>query len=426
MKKLSITEVFTPNDTPVHTYVDRAGARLEKDLEEALKTPKMVTSVSGPSKAGKSVLIHKVVDPDTVILISGASIKSADDLWSQTLQWMGTSEAETSTDSVTSSGSLSGEVKGGISALIAKGEAAGKVETALSGTSATSSTRRTGGLLGVVKEIGGSEFLLFIDDFHYIPNAVQGEVGRQIKAAAEQGVRICAASVPHRSDDVVRSNPELSGRISAVNIDYWSIHELKMIGSLGFGKLGIDLANSVVERLASEAFGSPQLMQSLCLNLCREMDIYEELPKPERREVDDKTLRKTFERTSLTADYSSVVKGLHSGPKERGQERKQFSLVDGSKGDVYRVVLMAISSDPPSLTFDYDEINSRVSKVTKDEKPSGSSVNQALTQMDTPLAKNLSPRVPIIEWDENNLNILEPYFLFFLRSSPKLRQLGGV
>lgn len=156
------------------------------------------------------------------------------------------------------------------------------------------------------------------------------------------------------------------------------------------------------------------------------MDIYEELPKPERREVDDKTLRKTFERTSLTADYSSVVKGLHSGPKERGQERKQFSLVDGSKGDVYRVVLMAISSDPPSLTFDYDEINSRVSKVTKDEKPSGSSVNQALTQMDTPLAKNLSPRVPIIEWDENNLNILEPYFLFFLRSSPKLRQLGGV
>ncbi|AIC26268.1 hypothetical protein IE4771_CH01117 [Rhizobium etli bv. mimosae str. IE4771] len=126
------------------------------------------------------------------------------------------------------------------------------------------------------------------------------------------------------------------------------------------------------------------------------------------------------------SDYSSVVEGLHSGSKERGQERKQFRFTDGSTGDVYRSVLLATSANPPSLTFTYDNLLDRVQEITIDEKPVGSSISQALSQMDTPLAKNLSPRVPILEWDENILNILEPYFLFFLCSSSKLNSLGGV
>ena len=57
-------------------------------------------------------------------------------------------------------------------------------------------------------------YVVFIDDFHYIERGVREEIGRQIKAAAEKGIRICTASVPHRSDDVVRSNPELRGRVN--------------------------------------------------------------------------------------------------------------------------------------------------------------------------------------------------------------------
>ena len=73
----------------------------------------------------------------------------------------------------------------------------------------------------VVKEIGGSSFVVFVDDFHYIPKDVQKEIGQQIKEAAEGGVRICTASAPHRSDDVVRSNTELRGRVTAIDTDYW-------------------------------------------------------------------------------------------------------------------------------------------------------------------------------------------------------------
>lgn len=426
MAKLRATEVFTPNDTPVHTYVDRRDLRLEELLRDALGTPKVVASVSGPSKAGKSVLIHKVIDTDVIILVSGATIAKASDLWDQAIQWMGGADTESTTSTAATTGLISGSMKGGASALVVKGEVTGSVSSSITGGSATTKIRRVGGLHGVISEIAGSDFLLFIDDFHYIPKEVQGELGRQIKFAAERGVKVCAASVPHRSDDVVRSNPELSGRIAAVNIGYWDKNELEVIGKLGFPKLNIDIANSAIERLASEAFGSPQLMQSLCLNLCREKGITEQLDEMSRIETDDRDFARIFERTSSMSDYSSVVDGLHSGPKERGQERKQFRFSDGSKGDVYRAVLLAISDAPPKLTFTYDDLIQRVGNITIDEKPVGSSISQALAQMDTPLSKNLSPRVPILEWDENVLNILEPYFLFFLRSSTKLRSLGGV
>src|SRR6185437_11635881 len=110
----------------------------------------------------------------------------------------------------------------------------------------------------------------------------QTEIGKQIKAAAEKGVRICTASVPHRSDDVVRSNTELRGRVTAIDTDYWKEEELEQIGYKGFQALNVDLAPPIMKRLVSEAFGSPQLMQAICLNFCFENKIEETLPQQKR------------------------------------------------------------------------------------------------------------------------------------------------
>ena len=40
-------------------------------------------------------------------------------------------------------------------------------------------------------------------------------------------------------------------------------------------------------------------------------------------------------------------------------KRKVFSFVDGSKGDVYRCVLLAMKADPPRLSFPYDDMVKR-------------------------------------------------------------------
>jgi hypothetical protein len=274
----------------------------------------------------------------------------------------------------------------------------------------------------VIKEIAGSQFVVFVDDFHYIPKGVQEEIGRQIKAAAEAGVRFCTASVPHRKDDVVRSNAELRGRVAAIDFSYWSEDELKQIAELGFRALNIDISSKVVQQLATEAFGSPQLMQAICLHFCFENGISETLRVQQRIETDFVALQNVFERTSTLTDFSSLIAQLASGPRQRGMDRKEYTFNDGTKGDVYRCVLLAMKADPPRLAFKYDEMLARAGAVCVGESPSGSSLNQALEQMDK--IARIAQDAPVLEWDEDVLDIIEPYFIFFLRGSSYLKSLA--
>jgi hypothetical protein len=76
------TEVFTPTAVPTLTYVGRTSRNFEADLRNAFNIPNMIVSISGPSKSGKTVLVTKVVAPENLIHIYGASIKTPEDLWS--------------------------------------------------------------------------------------------------------------------------------------------------------------------------------------------------------------------------------------------------------------------------------------------------------------------------------------------------------
>ena len=74
-------QVFTPTDVPTITYVERSAKDYERELRKALSIPKMIVSISGPSKSGKTVLVRKVVAPDHLIHVYGATIKQPQNLW---------------------------------------------------------------------------------------------------------------------------------------------------------------------------------------------------------------------------------------------------------------------------------------------------------------------------------------------------------
>jgi hypothetical protein len=332
-----------------------------------------------------------------------------------------TAMTEKSGSTTTVGAEVQAEGKAGIPVVL-EGKAGGKAGVGVGTTSETSRSYASGGLQQVIKEISGSNFVLFVDDFHYIPKPAQAEIGKQIKAAAEAGVRICTASVPHRRDDVVRSNPELRGRVTGIDIDYWAEEELSRIADLGFRELNIDIAPSVQKQLVTEAFGSPQLMQAICMNFCFENKIYEALAEQRRIDADFVMLQNVFERTSTLTNFSSMIAQLHSGPRQRGMERNKYTFNDRTRGDVYRCVLLAMKADPPRLAFKYDDLLRRVAAVCEGECPSGSSISQALAQMEKIAA--LVQDAPVLEWDEDVLDIIEPYFLFFLRGSSYLKTLA--
>ena len=82
---LQATEVFTPGSFPKRTYVEPPGENLEQQLRDALETVGQIVSLAGPSKSGKTVLVEKVVGRDMLIPITGAGIRSTEDLWTRNL-----------------------------------------------------------------------------------------------------------------------------------------------------------------------------------------------------------------------------------------------------------------------------------------------------------------------------------------------------
>lgn len=423
---MKVTEIFTPSDYPVHTYVAREEDRLEERLREALATPGEIISVSGPSKSGKTVLIERVAGRDNIIPITGAGISDGNQIWDRALDWMGAPTQLNEAVTNTFGGSASGGIKGGVSVpLIGSANAEGSASLNASRASASSQTRSRSGLAQVVREIGNSTYVLLIDDFHYMPSPVQSDVAKQIKEAARQGVKIVTASVPHRSDDVVRSNPELRGRVRAVDTRPWKISELIQIGRLGFSKAGLPVTDALLRKFAVEASESPQLMQAICLQICFTVKHYESTLLSRDLNISEAECNLAYEETSTRTDFASLIRSMHAGPKIRGTERKEFHLGDGSRGDVYRALLVALRENPPTLSFQWNELSRRVQVVCNPDAPQAASLSTACAQI-AKIAKEMYPNQRVVDWEGDPVNLLsieDPYFLFYLRWSDKLTSL---
>lgn len=384
----------------------------------------MITSLSGPSKTGKTVLLKRVIDQNNLIYLRGAYIKSLEDFWRAVLAWFETPDSESTSSSLTVGGSLSARGSGEVgTSWLAKG----KVEAEGSGGASTTNTKTKHIPIDpfeqIVREISESDFTILIDDYHYMPTSTQKDVAKAIKSLAESSVNICTASVPHRSEDLLRANSELKGRIVAIDIPEWNIDELTAIAERGFGALNIGINKNTIKRIANEAMGSPQLMQVICLNLCVELGITNSANDEKKTiSVTDSTLQRALEASANFASSADLVQALHSGPKVKGQQRTQYSFTDGSRGDVYRAILLAVTSDPISRDFTYDEIYRRVKSVCEKEFPTGQSISNSLNHMCL-IAQEIAQEQTVMEWDDANLHIADPYLAFYMRASAKIDQL---
>jgi hypothetical protein len=417
---LEATEVFTPADFPTYTYINRSDEHLEQQLRDALKTPNVVVSLSGPSKSGKTALVKYVLTNERTIFVSGAEINAASDLWDRVLDYLDVPDTVANQSSDSSGDSDGTNVSAGVTVPGLFTANVGRSQTSSSNVGGSRTETRSRNSLKQIQDIiGDSDVVVFLDDFHYIDSTVQREVAKQIKAASERGITIIVASVPHRADDVVRTNAELRGRVRQIDTTYWSVPELEKIALVGFPLLNVDVEPDSARVLAIEACGSPQLMQQLCLQACFIANLRIKSAHKTTLKVDADFKQKVLEQSASMTDHSSLVTAMHAGPLERGRERSRFQFSDGTTGDVYRAVLLAIGKSPPILSLTYQEIIKRVEQICVRDSPTAQSVVQACIQMAKIAKENKS-----LEWDNNVLSIADPYLLFYLQASHKLKQLA--
>ena len=357
-------DVFIPDGFPAQTYIAQQGGKFERQLDEALAQPGKIVSIVGASKTGKTTLCERRFGRDQVV-IPGGRIRSPEDLWVQAFDQAG--------------GRLTQSVR------------VNPMEYAL-------------------QALRRRRLPLVLDDFHYVDREVQREICRQIKRAAYEGVTVVILSLPHREDDPVRSNPDLSGHIYSIDLGFWTTEDLKKIGAVGFPKVGLKAADDALAWLAGEALTSPQIMHTLCLETCRVLGATGEGP-PRAFGLAELDRRAVLDRAARSYVNDTALAKLRQGPLRRGPERKIYGFSDEGRGDVYELLTRAIALDPPQMRFTYEEIRERAGRLVPGEKPD---LLAALNQWNE-IFENAHSRP--VEWDSESreLNVLDPHVFFWIR-----------
>jgi len=392
MKNLLAEQVFKPGAFPEYTYVSRISPELnfnyELRLTQALKISGCLTSIIGPSKMGKTVLCEKVIEFDKLVEVSGGDFSASNDFWKVIAAKVGLS--------------LEGEFQQTYNKTNDKSE-----------TGSSKTERYIASKDLVIDHFKANGKVLVLDDFHYAPEDVQIYIAQQLKDAIRKEFKAIVVSLPHRADDAIRKNADLSGRLSLINIEPWTVDELKQIAIKGFKELEADIPSTVATRIAVESLTSPQLMQYICLSLSTLLDIDNRVTE---RFVDDSKLEDSFRFTTLNFEYKDVVKTLKEGPNPRGKQRKIYTTSTGESMDVYSLIMKAISDNPPLMGLTLDELKIRIDNLTinSTDKLDKKKIKDSLSQLQS-IINEKEPIYQVIEWKDNMLYVLNPLFLFYLR-----------
>lgn len=387
--ELRAEDVFRPGAFPEYTYISRKSAvsnlPYEFRLSQAIKVSGFLTSLVGPSKMGKTILCEKVIGFDKIVEISGADFNGNVDFWKLVATKAG---------------------------LAYKGQFS--TEHMITDTQDTYGKKEEYSLTKdkIIDYYIKENLILVIDDFHYAPEEKRMLVAQQLKDAIRRGFKSIVVSLPHRADEAIRQNADLSGRLSLINIEAWEVEDLKEIAKVGFAKLNIKINDKVAKMIAVESLSSPQLMQYICLNICTIL----EMDSTNEDVVEAGLLETAYHYTTANFEYSDVVTLMKKGPNTRGKNRNQFTAKDGKEYDLYELIVKSIAENPPMMKLDFDTIRKRINELIADtcKKPTQQAIKESLVKLQE-LLNEREDIFKVLDWKEGILYILDPLFLFYLR-----------
>lgn len=387
---LKAENIFKPGAFPKYTYVSRnyenTGISYELRLKQALRTAGCLTSIIGPSKMGKTILCEQVIGLDNIVEVSGADFNENTDFWAIIaakvgLPYMG----EITTERASTEGKSEERDSKSEKYILSKDK--------------------------IIRYYIENNKILVIDDFHYASAEMQMKMAQQLKDAIRRELKVVVVSLPHRADDAIRQNADLSGRLSLINIETWKEEDLKKIAIKGFDKLEIKITDNIAEKLAVECLTSPQLMQYICLSICTLLEDEKKL------EVNDEILEKAYRFTTINFNYADVVSVLIKGPNPRGQQRKLYRTVDGKELDLYGIIVESLAKNPPMTELDFESFYNRIFNVIEENdrlKLEKQTVRNHLNHLQE-LLEGKEEIYRAIEWKDGKVYVLDPLFLFYLR-----------
>jgi hypothetical protein len=408
-----IKDIFVTGGLPTVTYVDRRGLKLEEKLQRALAKPNQFASITGTSKAGKTVLLRSLLDKENYVGVDGGQVKDVKTLWltvadrlSQPMTITTVTETSTGTQKTAK---LGGSAKVPYLLDIRIGGDFGSSDNEKVSTS-RQNTIDIQNICG--KFLIDNSIKLVIDDFHYIKREEQTDIIRNLKNFVFDGLKVVLLSVPYKAYEAIQAEVEITGRFVHVNVPDWNEVDLQEIGVKGFRALNVEFPSEIIRQFAQESNGSPQLMQSFCWEACSALGIAE--TKRLTRIPKDWDPSTVFEIVATDAGQP-IYEKLASGPQKRS-DRIPRPLKNGQNVDIYQALLYAIAQTGPKKSLTYNEIRSSLSQVLADKIPSKLEVSNTLNHL-AKISKLVSEVSRPMDWveDELRLELPDPMFRFFLK-----------
>ena len=191
-----------------------------------------------------------------------------------------------------------------------------------------------------------------------------------------------------------------------IEIYPWEDDELKQIAQKGFDELEITVEEELIAKMAMESIHSPQLMQSVCLNIGL-------LPQ-NSSVITNEVVEESCRFTCMNLPYADVIRVLKAGPPTRGQKRLQYQLQDGSRRDIYSLMLKVLSDNPPLIEIGMKELMYRIQENLGEIKITTKKVRDALRNWNKVL-DGLGALYQVFDWKDDTLHILDNLFLFYIR-----------
>lgn len=414
---LRIREVFTAGGIPDVTYNDRSNLELESKLLEALALGSRVISITGPTKIGKTVLWKKAIPVDKRVFVPGGIIREEEDIWNHILtkleHHLSWTEEQTSEEESKQADALSGGVQGSLFGVA-------KLKTDLKNTttkgkkqiSKISKSFSVSPIDTAIELLKNNNLTLVVDDFHYIDRNIQSNFIRAIKDPITTGLDVIICAVPHRDHDALKAEPEMTGRVFQLPIKPWEQHELREIAEKGFNALNLTCSSNIIDTFIKESYKSPHLMQEFCAQLCVKNRIFEEQTSPTTLQPPT-SYQTFFEGIVNSSNSKEIYETLLEGPSNSDRKMRQFQ--NGSEGDIYLAIMHALAELLGLDTITPDLIRGKLREILEPTSvPTLHQVKGTLKKM-AELAKDSVPGEPPVDYQDNLLHVVDPFFSFYLK-----------
>lgn len=406
-----LKDVFVPGGMPSYTYQDRKSLRLEDSLLNAINRVRKFIAVAGPTKSGKTVLTRKVIPPSDSIWIEGAHITSIDTFWSTILAGLGVASPSSYSKSQSADSTTESELTGKLDPLNIG------IESKLKGIESNASNRtlteslQTSKAQSAVSALLRTDKILVIDDFHYIPPNTQTELIRGLKQAVFDGLSVVLILIPHRMHQAASAEMDVDGRTQTVIIPEWENQELFAIAETGARELSVRINATTIQRMVTESFQSPHLMQDFCSLICSDSNVWETNTGPLKTISFIKGEEEFFTRFTNTIS-PDTFRALQRGPERTN--RIERSLKAGGTCDTYEAVLFALQKLNVMSPVRWNELRQSLQEVLVDE-PQQHEVTRVLEKMDE-IAKARGGE-PVLDYvkEQRELHLVDPFFRFYVK-----------